>query len=119
MRYSQYMLPTLKEDPAEAEVISHRLMFRAGMIRKLAAGIYSYLPLGLRVIQKVERIIREEMNRAGAQEVLLPCVHPADAFTPRNYGWKPSDGMHMERTCSVSRIAMTATAASAPPTRRS
>ena len=56
------MLPTLKEDPAEAEVISHKLMFRAGMIRKLAAGIYSYLPLGLRVIQKVERIIREEID---------------------------------------------------------
>jgi prolyl-tRNA synthetase len=80
MRYSQLMLPTLKEDPAEAEVISHKLMFRAGMIRKLAAGIYSYLPLGLRVIQKVERIIREEMNRAGAQEVLLPCVQPAELW---------------------------------------
>ncbi len=80
MRYSQFMLPTLKEDPAEAEVISHKLMYRAGMIRKLAAGIYSYLPLGLRVIQKVERIIREEMNRAGAQEVLLPCVQPAELW---------------------------------------
>ena len=80
MRYSQYMLPTLKEDPAEAEVASHKLMYRAGMIRKLAAGIYSYLPLGLRVIQKVERIIREEMNRAGAQEVLLPCIHPAELW---------------------------------------
>jgi prolyl-tRNA synthetase len=80
MRYSQYMLPTLKEDPAEAEVISHKLMYRAGMIRKLAAGIYSYLPLGLRVIQKVERIIREEMNRAGAQEVLLPCIQPAELW---------------------------------------
>jgi len=80
MRYSQFMLPTLKEDPAEAEVISHKLMYRAGMIRKLAAGIYSYLPLGLRVIQKVERIIREEMNRAGAQEVLLPCIQPAELW---------------------------------------
>ena len=80
MRYSQLMLPTLKEDPAEAEVISHKLMYRAGMIRKLAAGIYSYLPLGLRVIQKVEGIIREEMNRAGAQEVLLPCVQPAELW---------------------------------------
>jgi prolyl-tRNA synthetase len=74
------MLPTLKEDPAEAEVISHKLMYRTGMIRKLAAGIYSYLPLGLRVIQKVERIIREEMNRTGAQEVLLPCVQPAELW---------------------------------------
>ena len=80
MRYSQFMLPTLKEDPAEAEVISHKLMYRAGMIRKLAAGIYSYLPLGLRVIQKVERIIREEMNRTGAQEVLLPCIQPAELW---------------------------------------
>ncbi len=80
MRYSQLMLPTLKEDPAEAEVISHKLMFRAGMIRKLAAGIYSYLPLGLRVIRKVEEIVREEMNRAGAQEVLLPCVQPAELW---------------------------------------
>jgi len=74
------MLPTLKEDPAEAEVISHKLMYRAGMIRKLAAGIYSYLPLGLRVMQNVERIIREEMNRAGAQEVFLPCVQPAELW---------------------------------------
>ena len=80
MRYSHLMLPTLKEDPAEAEVISHKLMYRAGMIRKLAAGIYSFLPLGLRVIQKVERVIREEMNRAGAQEVLLPCVQPAELW---------------------------------------
>ncbi len=80
MRYSRFMLPTLKEDPAEAEVISHKLMYRAGMIRKLAAGIYSYLPLGLRVIQKVKTIIREEMNRAGAQEVLLPCVQPAELW---------------------------------------
>jgi prolyl-tRNA synthetase len=74
------MLPTLKEDPAEAEVISHKLMCRAGMIRKLAAGIYSYLPLGLRVMQNVERIIREEMNRAGAQEVFLPCIQPAELW---------------------------------------
>ncbi|WP_025321097.1 proline--tRNA ligase [Deferrisoma camini] len=79
-RYSTLFLPTLREDPAEAEVVSHRLMFRAGMIRKLAAGIYSYLPMGLRVLRKVERIVREEMNRAGAQEVLLPAVQPADLW---------------------------------------
>ncbi len=79
-RYSELFLPTRREDPAEAEVVSHRLMFRAGMIRKLAAGIYSYLPMGLRVIRKVEAIIREEMNRAGAQEVLLPAVQPADLW---------------------------------------
>jgi prolyl-tRNA synthetase len=80
MRYSRYFLPTLKEVPADAEVPSHQLMSRAGMIRKLTAGVYSYLPLGLRVIQKVESIIREEMNRAGAIEVLLPMVQPAELW---------------------------------------
>src|SRR5512137_865073 len=80
MRYSQYLLPTLKEIPSEAEVPSHQLMLRAGMILKLASGIYSYLPLGLRAIQKVETIIREEMNRAGAIEVLLPFVQPAELW---------------------------------------
>ncbi|MDF1614487.1 proline--tRNA ligase [Desulfurivibrio dismutans] len=80
MRFSQLLLPTLKEDPAEAEVISHKLMLRGGMIRKLTAGVYSYLPLGLAAIRKVEQIVREEMNRAGAQEVLLPMVQPADLW---------------------------------------
>jgi prolyl-tRNA synthetase len=80
MRYSQYLLPTLKEVPSEAEVPSHQLMLRSGMIRKLASGIYSYLPLGLRAIRKVEAIIREEMNRAGAIEVLLPFVQPAEIW---------------------------------------
>lgn len=80
MRYSQYLLPTLKEIPSEAEVPSHQLMLRAGMIRKLTAGVYSYLPLGLRSIRKVEMIIREEMNRAGAIEVLLPFVQPAELW---------------------------------------
>jgi prolyl-tRNA synthetase len=80
MRYSRYFLPTLKEVPSEAEVPSHQLMLRAGMIRKLASGIYSYLPFGLRSIRKVEAIIREEMNRAGAIEVLLPFVQPAELW---------------------------------------
>jgi prolyl-tRNA synthetase len=80
MRYSQYLLPTLRENPAEADVPSHQLMLRASMILKLAAGIYSYLPLGLRAIRKVEAIIREEMNRAGAIEVLLPFVQPAEIW---------------------------------------
>jgi prolyl-tRNA synthetase len=80
MRYSQYLLPTMKEVPSEAEVPSHQLMLRAGMIRKLAAGIYSYLPFGLRAIRKVEGIVREEMNRAGAIEVLLPFVQPAELW---------------------------------------
>ncbi len=80
MRYSKFFLPTLKEVPSEAEVISHKLMLRAGMIRKLASGIYSYLPYGLKALRKVEHIIREEMNRSGAQEVLLPMVQPAELW---------------------------------------
>lgn len=80
MRYSQYLLPTLKETPGDAEVTSHQLMLRAGMIRKVAAGIYNYLPFGLRVIRKVEQIVREEMNRAGAIELLMPAVVPAELW---------------------------------------
>ncbi len=80
MRYSQTFVPTLKETPAEAEVVSHRLMLRAGYIRKLSAGVYTYLPFGLAAIRKVERIVREEMNRAGAQELLMPMVQPADLW---------------------------------------
>ncbi|MBZ0252126.1 MAG: proline--tRNA ligase, partial [Candidatus Methylomirabilis sp.] len=80
MRQSRLFIPTLREDPAEAEVVSHRLMMRAGMIRKLAAGIYNYLPVGLRVVRKVERIVREEMNRAGAQEIEMPVVQPAELW---------------------------------------
>jgi len=80
MRTSQTLIPTLREDPGEAEVVSHRLMLRAGMIRKTAAGVYTYLPLGLRVIRKIEAIVREEMNRAGAQEVLMPIASPAELW---------------------------------------
>lgn len=80
MRYSQYFIPTLKEDPADAEVVSQKLMIRAGMIRKVAAGIYNYLPLGLRCISKVENIVREEMNRAGAIELLMPAVVPSELW---------------------------------------
>lgn len=80
MRFSEAFINTVKEVPAEAEVISHQLMLRAGMIRKLAAGVYTYLPLGYRVIQKIEGIIREEMNRAGALEVHLPVLCPAELW---------------------------------------
>ncbi len=80
MYYTKLLIPTLREDPVEAEIISHRLMLRAGMIRKLAAGIYNYLPLGYRVIRKIENIIREEMDRAGAQEVFMPMVLPAELW---------------------------------------
>ena len=80
MKTTQLLIPTLREDPGEAETVSHRLMLRAGLIRKVAAGIYIYLPLGLRVIRKVEQIIREEMNRAGAQELLMPMASPAELW---------------------------------------
>ncbi len=80
MRTSQLFIPTLRQSPSEAEVISHRLMLRAGMIRKVAAGIYIYLPLGLRVLKKIECIIRQEMNRAGAQELLMPILSPAELW---------------------------------------
>ncbi|MGH7681207.1 MAG: proline--tRNA ligase, partial [Candidatus Eiseniibacteriota bacterium] len=80
MRFSQAFLPTLKEDPADAELISHKLMIRAGLMRKLAAGIYSLLPLGWKVTSHVARIVREEMNRAGCEEVLLPILMPAELW---------------------------------------
>ena len=80
MKASQFLITTLKEAPADAEVVSHQLMTRAGMIKKLGAGIYSYMPMGLRVIQKVEAIVREEMNRAGAVEMSMPVVQPAELW---------------------------------------
>src|SRR5437588_870602 len=80
MRLSQYPINTMKETPAEAEVLSHQLMLRAGLIRRVAAGLYSWLPLGLRVLQKVDRIIREEMNRAGALELVMPVIQPAELW---------------------------------------
>src|SRR2546421_11157709 len=80
MRASQYYLATLKEAPQEAELASHRLMLRAGLIRKLGSGLYTWMPLGLRVVKKVETIVREEMNRAGALEMLAPPVQPAELW---------------------------------------
>ena len=80
MRLSRYFMPTSKETPKEAEIVSHRLMLRAGMVRQASAGIYSWLPLGHRVLKKVERIVREEQNRAGAQEVLMPTIQSADLW---------------------------------------
>ncbi|HPW85095.1 MAG TPA: proline--tRNA ligase, partial [Rhodoferax sp.] len=80
MKASQFLISTLKEAPADAEVVSHKLMMRAGMIKKLGAGIYSYMPMGLRVIRKVEAIVREEMNRAGAIEMTMPVVQPAELW---------------------------------------
>jgi len=80
MRWSRSFIPTLRDDPADAEFPSHKLLIRAGFIRQVAAGIYSYLPLGQRTMLKITNIIREEMNAAGAQEFLLPALNPADLW---------------------------------------
>ena len=80
MRWSQAFIPTLKETPAEAEIISHKLLLRAGLIRKLTGGLYTFLPLGLRALHKVEQIVRQEMDRAGALEILMPALQPAEIW---------------------------------------
>src|ERR1044072_4456198 len=80
MRLSRYFLPILREAPREAEIVSHRLMLRAGMMRQEAAGIYAFLPLGLRVLDKLCKVVREEQNRSGAIELLMPTIQPADLW---------------------------------------
>ena len=80
MRLSRYFLPTLKENPSEAQIVSHRLMLRAGMVRQSSAGIYSWLPMGFRVLKNIERIVREEQDAMGNQEVLMPTIQPADLW---------------------------------------
>ena len=112
MLYSEMFLPTVREVPADAEIASHQLMLRAGMIRKLTGGVYSFLPLGYRVIRKVEQIVREEMNRAGAQEVLLPAVQPAEL-------WQESGRWDMYgKELLSSKIGTTASVASVLLTRK-
>ncbi|MCH7937610.1 MAG: proline--tRNA ligase [Proteobacteria bacterium] len=95
MRLSQYFLPTLKETPSEAQIVSHRLMLRAGMIRQSSAGIYSWLPLGFRVMKKIEQIVREEQNAIGVHEMLMPTIQPADLW--RQSGRYDSYGPEMLR----------------------
>jgi prolyl-tRNA synthetase len=80
MRLTAYFMPTLKENPAEAQIVSHRLMLRAGMVRQASAGIYSWLPLGFRVLKRIEQIVREEQDRAGCQEMLMPTIQSADLW---------------------------------------
>src|SRR5207245_529298 len=80
MRWSQTFVPTLKETPADAEIVSHQLLLRAGLVRKLTGGLYTFLPLGVRVLRKVEQIIREEMDRAGALEVYMPALQPPEIW---------------------------------------
>src|ERR1700730_10078285 len=80
MRWNRSLIPTLREDPADAEAISHKLMVRAGLVRQLAAGIYIYLPLGHHVLNKINRVIREEMNAIGGQEIAMPVLQPAEIW---------------------------------------
>src|SRR5580693_6182023 len=80
MRASRFFISTLKEAPSDAEIVSHKLMMRAGMIKRISSGIYTYMPMGLRVIRTVEHIVREEMNRSGAVELLMPVVQPAELW---------------------------------------
>ena len=110
MKASQFFISTLKEAPADAEIVSHQLMMRAGMIKRLGAGIYTYMPMGLRVIRKVEAIVREEMNRAGAVELLMPVVQPAEL-------WQEIGplGQVRARSCCASRTATSATSSSSRP----
>jgi prolyl-tRNA synthetase len=112
MRLSQYFLPILREDPKEAEIVSHRLMLRAGMVRQESAGIYSWLPLGFRVLKKIEQIVREEQNRSGAIEVLMPTIQSADL-------WRARAAMtSTARRCCASPTATAATCCTGRPTRR-
>ncbi len=113
MRLSRYFLPILRETPKEAEIVSHRLMLRAGMIRQQAAGIYSWLPMGFAVLKKIEKIVREEQNRAGAQEVLMPTIQPADL-------WMESGRIQRLRAGAAAhhRPARARRCCSARPTRR-
>jgi prolyl-tRNA synthetase len=113
VRLTRAFLPTLKETPAEAQIVSHRLMLRAGMIRQTSAGIYAWLPLGLRVLRKVEQIVREEQDRAGAQELLMPTIQSG-----RSLARSPAATTPTARKCCASRTGTSARCSSARPTRR-
>jgi prolyl-tRNA synthetase len=105
MRWSKSLIPTLKEDPADAEAISHKLMVRAGLVRQLAAGIYVYLPLGQRVMDKINAIIREEINAIGGQEITMPVIHR------RNCGRSRAAGTPSGTRCSDSKTGTSGTCA--------
>ena len=111
MRWSQAFLPVLKESPADAQIVSHKLMLRAGLVRQTAAGIYAWLPLGFRVLQKIEQIVREEQDRAGAQEMLMPTIQSADL-------WRESGAMMPTAPkCCASATGTTARCSMVRPTR--
>ena len=84
MRWSKYYLPTYKETPSDAEIPSHKLMLRAGLIKKLTSGVYSFLPMGFRVLKKIENIVRQEMNQVECQEVLMPILHPGELYEEKS-----------------------------------
>ena len=111
MRLSQYFLPVLKETPKEAQIASHRLMLRAGMIQQSSAGIYSWLPLGKRVLDKIENIVREEQNRAGALEILMPTIQPAEIWQDQGVM------MIMVRKCYGLKTGMIVICSMARPTK--
>ena len=110
MRWSKTFIPTLKETPAEAEIVSHKLLLRAGLIRKLAGGLYTFLPLGVRVLRKVEQIVREEMNRAGALEVLMPTLQPPDIWQQSGRYQAMGDGLFKIRDRTKKEWVMSPTA---------
>jgi len=112
MKASQFLVSTLREAPADAEVVSHQLMMRAGLIKKLGAGIYSYMPMGLRVIRKVEAIVRDEMDRAGAVELTMPVVQPAELWQETGRFEK------MGQSCCASRTGTAATSWCSRPARK-
>lgn len=98
MRWSQTFVPTLKETPSEAEIASHKLLLRAGLIRKLTGGLYTFLPMGLRSLQKISQIIREEMDRAGGLEVLMPALQPPEIWKESGRYETASDVLFMNST---------------------
>ena len=110
MRYSRMLIPTVKEAPADAEIPSHKLMLRAGLMRKLASGTYTYLPLGWRCLLKVISIVRDEMNRAGAQEILMPSVQPIELWqqTGRDVDYGPTMAHFQDRHGRQNVLAPTA-----------
>ena len=112
MRLSRYFLPVMKETPADAQIVSHKLMLRAGLIRQTAAGIYAWLPLGFRVLKRIEQIVREEQDRAGAIELLMPTIQSADLW--RQSGATTPTG----RRCCASPTATAARCSTGRPTRR-
>ena len=104
MRATQFYLATLKEAPQEAELASHKLMLRAGLIRRLASGLYTWMPLGLRVLRRVEKVVREEMNRAGALEILAPPVQPAELWQAHRAEHQPEAMAALEAVRAQDRV---------------